>query len=93
VRFGAKAAMDIRVRPLRIRGSGRYELLKYYNVANSSTPSRLELEGEGIYQISRRIDATAKLKFYATGSDDPGVVEIGEIDILFGLVYRIGGQP
>ena len=92
-RYGAKAAVDVRSRPLRIHGSGRYELLKYYNLDNAATPSRLELEGEGIYQIARRIDASAKLKYYATGSDDPGAIETSEFDILFGLIYHIGGQP
>lgn len=92
LRYGARASADMNLRPLRIRGAGRYEWLNYYNVDGASTPTRFELEGEGIYRVGRRIDIEARLKYYVTGSNDPGAIENSEIDILVGLVYRIGGS-
>ncbi|MBI5867341.1 MAG: SH3 domain-containing protein [candidate division Zixibacteria bacterium] len=92
LRYGAKASADMNLRPLRIRGAGRYEWLKYYNVDGAPTPTRFELEGEGFYRVGRRIDIEARLKYYVTGSNDPGAIENSEIDILVGLVYRIGGS-
>ena len=92
VRYGAKVAVNIRRNPIRLRGSGRYELTTFYNQDDAPTPSRFELEGEGAYQINEQVDASLKLKFYSTGSDDPGAVESSELDVLFGFIYRIGGR-
>jgi hypothetical protein len=92
VRYGVKGSMDLVSEPIRIRGTGRYELLNYYNVDNSPTPSRFELEGDGTYDITEQVAASAKLKYYKTGSDDANALETSEIDFLLGLIYRIGGR-
>jgi hypothetical protein len=91
VRYGVKGSVSIRSKPVRVRGSGRYELLNYYNQDNAPTPSRLELQGEGSYDISNQIGASVKLKYFSTGSDDQNAIETSEFDILFALIYRIGG--
>jgi Bacterial SH3 domain len=91
VRFGLKGTVQANVQPLRVRGSFRYEKLKYYNIDNSSSPTRMELEGEGVYRINSQYDASAKLKYYKTGSDDVGTVRSSEFDILFSVTYRLGG--
>jgi hypothetical protein len=91
VRYGVKGAMNINARPLRLRGTGRYELLNYYNVDGAPTPSRFEIEGDGTYDITNKIAASGRAKYYQTGSDDPAAIETSEFDILLGLIYRIGG--
>lgn len=90
IRYGAKAELRTRERPLRARVSARYELLEQYNIDNAPTLDRLQLEGEGTYSITPRLDASAQIQLYTSGSDDPNGLETTETDLLFGLKYHLG---
>ncbi len=91
VRYGIKSSAQIKGRLFRARLAGRYEMTEFYNRDNAQSPSRFELEGNMTYQISRKIDASARAKYYTSGADDPGSRKTSELDILFGLIYRLGG--
>lgn len=91
-RYGVKGTVRVDARPLRVRGRGRWEKTSFYNVDGASAPTRTELEGDAAYELSRLIDATLRLKYYATGADDIGAIKTSEFDILFGLMYMIGGR-
>ncbi|MBD3297636.1 MAG: SH3 domain-containing protein [candidate division Zixibacteria bacterium] len=92
IRYGAKAELRTRERPLRARVSARYELLKQYNIDNAPTLDRLHIEGQGMYSITPRVDASAQIKLYTSGSDDPNATETTETDLLVGLIYHLGSR-
>ncbi|MFC1475467.1 SH3 domain-containing protein [Candidatus Zixiibacteriota bacterium] len=89
IRYGIKGSVAVNPRPLRIRGAGRYEIIEYYNIDNSSSPQRLELEGEGIYDINKKIATSVKFKYYRTGTD---AAESNEFDVLFAVLYRFDSR-
>lgn len=91
-RYGAKAELRTRERPLRARASARYEMLDYYNRDGAPTLTRLQLEGQGTYALTNQLDASASIKFYTSGSDDANALEMSETDLLFGLIYHLGAR-
>ncbi len=92
IRYGAKAELRTRERPLRARISARYELLKRYNVDKAPTLDRLHIEGQGTYSITQRVEASAQIKLYTSGSDDPNAIKTTETDLLVGLIYHLGSR-
>lgn len=91
-RYGVTGSVRVNAHPMQVSGRARWEKTDFYNVENSATPTRVELEGDAIYEITDAVDASVRMKYYSTEVDDTTSMKSSEIDILFGLVYRIGSR-
>lgn len=91
-RYGVKGTAHIQTRKLKLRASGRYEILNAYNLDDAPKPTRFEFEGDAAYRIHALFDANVELQYFATGADEVGAIKTSEFDILLGATYHLGGR-